>query len=311
MGCGGTRHAGQGCAQFPRLAFQGIAQDQGGQAKPPRGSGGGFQRHGGGGDEAVIRRTKPGIAWLRAFFRPRRQMRLYGFRQLHPIMRHQGARIGETAWVRHGGARGNHTRVIPRHIGNRECHHARRIGGGGQPSAGKGGKMPADAVHFMDRSAGGQQRLIHRNQIIQCQARRGQCRQRRPPARDQKQHQIIRPRTARHFQQFCRRAGPRGIGYGVGCLQHAHPPRWVAMGIAGDNQAFDWGFGPGGLHRCGHDSGGFPRPQHNHPPAWAFRQMPRQHLARIGAGNGGVEHLAKGGAGGCIGKGHGVIPLSP
>ena len=49
---------------------------------------------------------------------------------------------------------------------------ARRMGGGGHPSAGKGGKMPADAVHFMDGGAGGQQRLIHRNQIIQRQARR-------------------------------------------------------------------------------------------------------------------------------------------
>jgi hypothetical protein len=37
--------------------------------------------------------------------------------------------------------------------------------------------------------------------------------------------------------------------------------------------------------------------------------MPRQHLARIGAGNGSFEHLAERGAGGCIGKGHGEFPL--
>ena len=60
--------------------------------------------------------------------------------------------------------------------------------------------MPADAVHFMDRGAGSQQRLIHRNQIIQRQPGRGQGGQRRPAARDQKQHQIIRVRAARHFQ---------------------------------------------------------------------------------------------------------------
>jgi hypothetical protein len=38
--------------------------------------------------------------------------------------------------------------------------------------------------------------------------------------------------------------------------------------------------------------------------------MPRQHLARIGAGYGCVKHLAERGAGGCIGEGHGKYPLS-
>ena len=81
------------------------------------------------------------------------------------------------------------------------------------------------------------------------------------------------------------------------------------MGITGDDQPFDRGIGPGGLHRRSHHGGGFPGAEHDHPPARAFRQMPRQHLARIGAGNGRVEDLAECGAGGCIGKGHGEYPF--
>jgi hypothetical protein len=37
--------------------------------------------------------------------------------------------------------------------------------------------------------------------------------------------------------------------------------------------------------------------------------MLRQHLARIGAGNGRIKHLAERGAGGCIGECHGKFPL--
>ena len=155
------------------------------------------------------------------------------------------------------------------------------------------GQAAADAVHVLDGQARPQQQPVDCDLVHQGQRRAGRDHQRRPPARDQRQHQVVRPRPARDLQDLARGGLGCGVGGGVGRLADGDALRRNAVAVPRDDDARQVDIGPGGLQRGGHGGGGFARAHHDAAPLGPGRQMVGQHAGRVRGRNRRVEHRAQ------------------
>ena len=148
MGDAGEQDAGLG-----GLAFQRVAEDQRGQAEAAGGVRHVAHRDHRRGDQAEIAVRQ-----------------LAGFRRLvgrcgeavggggggrDAVAGDDLARVGEGGGVGHGGAGGDHRRVVTRHVADCQGDHTGGRGGSGQPAALDRREVFAHAVHFGDRRPGG------------------------------------------------------------------------------------------------------------------------------------------------------------
>ena len=183
-----ARDARQHDAHLARLALQRIAQDDRREAPAARHLGHSRQRHHRCGDQAEFAVGQ--VCRLRRLVRCLLQPRRHRCGGLDAITGDDGARIGEGGGIRHRRPRGDHGGIVAWHVADRERHHARRSGGGGEPAALDGGEVLAHAVHFRNVRPAGEQRTIDRLLVGERQAL-GPVRRRAPsrrrisgPARD-------------------------------------------------------------------------------------------------------------------------------
>ena len=184
------------------------------------------------------------------------------------IARQNGQRIGAGGRVRHGGAAGDHRRVVARHVADRERDHARRRAGRRQAPALDAREVLAHAVHLANVRAAVEQGAVDALLVFQRHPVTRQGQQGRAPARDQAQHQVVLRQPLGQVQNALRRRQPGRIGHGVrglhhlDALGHAHRPG-RHMPVAGDHQARQGRvLRPQGLQCLGHGAPRLARAQY-------------------------------------------------
>ena len=206
-----------------------------------------------------------------------------GWRQRQVVAGDHGAGVSERGRVRHGGAGGDHRRVVARHVRDRQRPQSGRVGRRRQPAAGDRRQVLAQRVHRADVGAGCQQRGIDRLEVGERQAGGGQRQQRRAAARHQRHHQIVRAEAGDQFQD-----APGGVGTGrvrhrVGGLDDLDPPAGHGVAVAGHHQPVErvW---PGRLECAGHGRRRLAGADHDGAPEGLRRQMVDHPVGR-GAGD--------------------------
>ncbi len=148
-----------------------------------------------------------------------------------------GQRIGKDTLVRRCRAGGDHADVITHHVGENQAHHIRGRGCSGQLSALHGGKVLAHAVDRPNVGTTLHQQLIGRRQFVQGRVVRQISHQRRRPARQQTEHQIICARLPRKGQHPARGLHSCRVGQGMTRLGEGDPLQRQTVPILGDHMA--------------------------------------------------------------------------
>ncbi len=167
---GHGRHDG---GDILRLAFDCIAEDDRRDAVRGGNIGGGGKRHLRGCDHFGPALLKDRMTRLRRFGGRTIKIRVDGRWNLYPVFLQHRAGIAGGCRIGHGRTRGNHRRIIARHVGDHEGDDFRRMGGNGEPPALDGGEMLTQGIHLGDIGAGGQQGPGDRLFLLQCNALSG------------------------------------------------------------------------------------------------------------------------------------------
>lgn len=193
-------------------------------------------------------------------------------------------RVGRGRWVGDGRSRGDHARIIARHVRYHETYHRRGRGGGGEPAALDRRQMPAHAVHFRDGRAALQQRLVDGLLVGEAHAFGGKREKRRAATRNEAKHKVFGSQTPDHGENAFGRFLPGGVGDWMARFDHFDPPAGRAVAIARDHQAFERTL-PMILDRLGHRAAGFARADDDgaafpagaeDAPAGTFQARPRR-----------------------------------
>ena len=102
-------------------------------------------------------------------------------------------------------ARSNQRRIVAGNVRHDQGHDPRRVGSGSQPPALDQRDMLAHRIHCADRRAGGQQRAVDGNLVLQRQPGRRHRQQCRPAAADQRDNEIVLCEAAYLLHQPLRR----------------------------------------------------------------------------------------------------------
>ena len=194
--------------------------------------------------------------------------------------------------VRHGRPRGDDRKIIARHIGNDERHHARGRAGGGELAALDRRQVLAHAIHLGDPGAAGEQGSVHRLLLRQRKARCRQGQQGRAATRNQAEHEIVRPRRMRQRENALRRRKARRVRHGMGGLHHLDMRGVRSMAVACHDKPFQRP-APMRLDSGRHARRRLARAQHDRASLGGLRQMRGQAERRVRGRDGGGKHLAK------------------
>jgi hypothetical protein len=227
------------------------------------------------------------IAGLHAFLPRLREMPRHRLGQRHAVMRDEGARIREARRVGHGGPGGDRRGVVAGDVADRERDEPRGMRRRGDAPAREGREMLADAVHLADGRAGAQQLAVHRLQVFEREARRGQGRERGAAARDEEEHQVLFRQAAQHPEQFGRRSGTGRIGHRMRAEADRDSARLRRVGqvraMRGDHEARQRHGRPGALDGQRHLRRRLAHAEHEHAAARRrLGQMGGQCGERIG-----------------------------
>src|SRR5258708_1358071 len=140
------------------------------------------------------------------------------------------------------GARANHRRIIPRHVGNADRDDARGMRMLRKPPAFDAGEMLAHRVDFDDRSAAGEQRPRHCLLVRKREPGGGRDPICRGAAGNQHQHQILGAGGIGEVERFAARGETGCVGQGGARLDAAHPARRAALCPPGPGGTPDAGF---------------------------------------------------------------------
>ena len=222
--------------------------------------------------------------------------RATGRRRVDAVAGENGAGVGEGGGVGDRRPRGDDARIVAGDVGDEEAHRLGREGRGGQPAALDRGEMLPDRVHRRDVGAGGEQRAVHRLLVLERDPLGGESEQRRSAARDQAEHQVVRPGALGQREDAPRRVPAARIGHRVRGLDDLDPLAGDAVPGAGDDEALERPL-PVLLHRARHRGRGLARAEHDGAALRRLRQVRRHDLRRQGRRDRGVEKGAEEGAG--------------
>jgi hypothetical protein len=163
----------------------------------------------------VSLRARRGIAGLDALAASAFENFGRGARQFDPVALDDRERVGTRRRIGHRRSRRDVRRTVARHVGNQQRHDLGRMTCGREPSALDRRKMPAHAIHFADRRAGPEKRLVDRLLVFERQAFERRDEQRRATAGDQAQHDIVFAEVPDRVQDSSCRIHARGIRHGM------------------------------------------------------------------------------------------------
>ena len=153
--------------------------------------------------------------------------------------------------------------------------------------------MLAHAIDLADGRARAQQRAGHRLLVRERQPRRRQRQQRRGAARDQAQHEIVRPRGPATIASMRRAAARAGcVGHRMGGLDHLDAAARHAMAVARDDEP-DERARPMVLDGARHRGRGLAGADDDGAAARRRRQMRRHDPRRRGGVECGIEEPAQ------------------
>jgi hypothetical protein len=296
------RDAGHDPGDLARLALDRIAQDHRRDAGVQRRLRRGLQGVLRSSDQPELRSGQARVARLGCLVQRRGQVPRHGRGRRDAVLLQDRAGLGEAGRVRHGRAGGDHRRVVPRHVGDRQGDDARGRRSTRQAPALDRREVLPDAVHLGDVGAAGEQRAGDRLLVLERQSRRRQGQQRRAAARDQTEQQVFRREPPGPFEDALGGPAPGGVGHRVGRLDHLDPPAVQGVAVAGHDKAIERPL-PMLLDRLGHGRRRLASADHDGAAGRRRGQVPRQGLAWVGGGQRRVEQGAQEGAG--IFEGHG------
>ncbi len=197
-----------------------------------------------------------------------------------------GARVG------HRRARGDIDRIVTGDVGQQQVDHPRRPACRSQSPALDGRQVPAHAVHVADAGATGQQGTVERLLVGQGEAGQRQRQQRRPTARDQTQHEVVRSQALDGLQEPPRRRLAGCIGYRVRCLDDVDALAAHRVAVSRHDQTRERSM-PVVFDSPRHRGRGLTGADHHQPTRWRIWQVAGDAPRRLRCGDGRIEHGAQ------------------
>ncbi len=197
------------------LALDRVAEDERRKAGGARDLGRGFERSLRRRDDSIAHAREDGIAGLRRFRFGVVEQSLHGRRNLDAVAPERRPRLRERAGIGRGRTRGDHGRIVARHVGNDQRHDFRRRRGRGEAPGLDRREMLAHAVDVPDRRAALRERAVDRLLVRQRQARRRQGESAEPPPemRQRTRSSGPRPRTLSRIRRAASWPAASGTGW--------------------------------------------------------------------------------------------------
>ena len=158
-------------------------------------------------------------------------------RQVEFIFAQYGQSVFARRRIGNRRARGDDCRIIARHIGDDERDNLRREGCRREPPALESREMLAHAVHFRYRRAAAEKLAVHILLVFKRQAGRRGREERRSPARDQAENQVIFTQALDQFAHPQCRVAAIGVRHGMCGFDDLDALAGYAMTVAGDHKA--------------------------------------------------------------------------
>src|SRR4029079_12997356 len=179
--------------------------------------------------------------------------------------------------------RGDGRGIISRYIRDDERDDLGGRGRGRESAALERGEMLAHAVHFPNRRAAGEQLPIDALLVLERQAGRRCCEQRRSTARDEAEDEIVLVETLDQFAHAQRRIAAIGVGHRMRGLDNLYLLAGSAMTISGDDEAGQIAL-PILLDRQRHGGAGLSGSHDDGTALWRLWQEGRHPESRVGGG---------------------------
>jgi hypothetical protein len=276
-------------AHITCLALDGIAHDVCRVARGTAHFRCRLERHLGRGDDDGLGAGEARIARLDRLAAAALQKLAHRRRHVDLVAPQDAERVRATGRIGHRRSRCDVDRAVAGNIRDQQCEHARRMACSGKTAALDAGQVAPHAVDLADGGAGGQQRARECLFDLEREPRRGQRQQRRPAARDEAEHEIVRRQPPDAIEHPLCAAHAGRIGNGMSGLHDLDPPAGHRVSVARHHEPGERP-APLPLHRLRHRRRSLPRSDHDQPPSRRRRQMPRYAHRRLRGGNRRAKH---------------------
>ena len=233
-----TRDAGHHLPDLARLAFDRVAEDEGAIAGPLRDLRCGLERRLRSGDDAGLGASESRVTGFRSLglgvLKPRHDR----WRRGDAVALDDRPGVGERGRVRRGRTRGDHRRIVARHVGDDERDDPGGRGGDREAPALDGRQVLADTVDLIDAGAASEQRLVQGLLVVQRDSRRRRREQGGAAAGYQAEREVIGTEAFDEIENPSGRHLSGGVRNGMGGLDHLDPLQGPdAVAVARHDQA--------------------------------------------------------------------------